>query len=101
MTDDEGSTATLIREVVVTDDPPPLVGPIWRAGSSSDANTARPAWGFPRQWRRRTWTTRGTVSDGNDVRTWVLTRTAGARLEGASVTVVLDATSNTSMVLLA
>lgn len=38
---------------------------------------------------------------GNDVRTWVLTRTAGAGLEGASVKVVLDATSNTSMVLLA
>ena len=47
------------------------------------------------------WTVLRTVSDGTDVRSWVLTRAATAGLAGSNLTLTLDATSKTSVALLA
>lgn len=120
VTDDEGSTASLTRQLVVTETPPPATGPAWRAGSSSDSNSSRPQVTVPGSVQASDtlvlivttnraatltppagWVSTGTVSDGSDMRSWILTRTAGALAGGTSVTVALDALSKTSLVLLA
>jgi hypothetical protein len=46
------------------------------------------------------WSLAGTVTDGTEVRSWVLTRAAGGAV-GTTLTLTLDATSKTSLVLLA
>lgn len=120
VTDDEGATGFVTHQVVVEDQPPPPVGPEWRAGASSDSNTARPVVNVPSSVQatdrlvlfvttNRTatlttpsgWTVLGTVSDSTDMRSWALTRTAGPGLAGTSLQLTLDATSKTSLLLLA
>lgn len=120
VTDDEGSTATLTRQVVVTDDPPPATSPVWRAGTAVDQNSTAPSLTVPASVQSTDrlvllvttnraatltpppgWTSVGTVSDGTDVRSWVLTRAAGQGSAGSRVAVQLDALSKTSLVLLA
>lgn len=120
VTDDEGATGSLTREVLVEDQPPPVSGPQWRATGSSDSNSVRPVVTVPGSVQSTDrlvlfvtanraatlttpsgWTVLGTVSDSTDVRSWVLTRTAGPGLAGTTVQVSLDALSKTSLVLLA
>jgi alpha-tubulin suppressor-like RCC1 family protein/PKD repeat protein len=120
VTDDEGATGSVTEQVVVEDEPPPPVGPEWRATASSDSNTARPVVNVPGSVQASDrlvlfvttnraatlttptgWTLLGTVSDGTDMRSWALTRAAGPGLAGNSLTLTLDATSKTSLVLLA
>ena len=120
VTDDEGATDTLTRQVVVTEVAPPATTPAWRAGASSDASSSRPSVTVPASVRSSDslvlvattnraatfsppagWTVAGTVSDGTDMRSWVLTRTAAATTAGTVVSLSLDATSKTSLVLLA
>src|SRR5690606_32589171 len=47
------------------------------------------------------WTQLGTVSDGTDVRSWLLTTTATGGSAGSTVRVTLDALTKTSLTLLA
>ncbi len=120
VTDDEGDTASLTQQVVVEVEPPPAVVPEWRATGSSDANTARPVVDVPASVQATDrlvlfvttnraaslttpagWTVLGTVSDGIDMRSYALTRSAGPGLAGTSLQLTLDATSKTSLVLLA
>ena len=120
VTDDSGASGSATQEVVVEDVPPPQVGPELRASASSDSNTARPVVTVPGSVQAEDrlvlfvttnraasltaptgWTVLGSVSDGTDVRSWALTRTAGPGLAGTIVRPVLDATSKTSLVLLA
>ncbi|WP_457206874.1 PKD domain-containing protein, partial [Nocardioides sp. P5_C9_2] len=120
VTDDEGATASVSRQVLVQDQPPPTDGPQWRATGSSDSNSARPAVTVPGSVQSTDrlvlfvtanraatlttpagWTVAGTVSDSTDARSWVLTRTAGPGLAGTNLQLTLDALSKTSLVLLA
>jgi len=120
VTDDEGATDVVTHQVVAEDEPPPPVGPQWRTGASSDSNTRNPIVFVPASVqagdrlllfvstaRAATlttpagWTVLGTVSDGTEVRSWVLTRVAVAGTGGANLQVMLDATSKVSLALLA
>ena len=120
VTDDSGATGVVTRQVVVEDLPPPPVGPVFRVAAVSDSNTALPVVSVPGSVQATDrlvlfvttnragsltaptgWGLLGTVSDGTDVRSWVLTREAGPNLAGTTVRPVLDATSKTSLVLLA
>jgi len=120
VTDDESATGVATRQIMVEDLPPPPGGPEFKAAASSDANTARPVVVVPDAVQAEDrlvlfvttnraatlteltgWTVLGTVSDGTELRSWVLTRTAGPGLAGTSIRPVLDATSKTSLVLLA
>lgn len=47
------------------------------------------------------WTLLGTVSDGTEVRSWILTRSAATGLPGSTVTLSLDAASKTNATVLA
>ncbi len=119
VTDDEGATSSLARTLTVTDDPLPPAGPVWRASSSSDSSTSRPQVTVPASVQATDrlvlvvttnraatlttpvgWTVVSTVSDDADLRSWVLTRTAGTT-PGTTLTLTLDATSKTSLVLVA
>ena len=120
VTDDSGATDEVARSVEAEDDPPPPTGPVWRASAGTDGNTARPVVTVPASVqaddrlvlvvttnRAATltapagWTSHATVSDGTEVRSWVLSRVAGPGLAGTVVRPVLDATSKVSLVLLA
>lgn len=120
VTDDEGASTSLTREVTVQDDPPPVAAPEWRATGSSDSSTARPVVTVPGSVQSTDrlvlfvtanrsatlatpagWSLLGTVSDSTDVRSFVLTRSAGPGLAGTSLQLSLDARSKTSLVLLA
>lgn len=120
VTDDSGATAAATRQVVAEDVPAPPVGPQWRATSSMDSNSSRPSIVVPalvqagdrlllfvstnRAATLTTptgWTIVGTVSDGIDVRSWVLTRAATAGLAGTNLTLRLDATSKVGLALIA
>ena len=120
VTDDSGATGAATRQVAVEDPPPPSEGPDFRVSAASDSNTARPVVTVPVSVeatdrlvlfvttnRAATltaptgWTVLGTVSDGTDLRSWVLTRVAGPSFAGTVVRPALDATSKTSLVLLA
>ena len=119
VTDDSGATDALTRLVEVQDEPPPPTGPVWRASAATDSNTSRPTVVVPGVTqpddrlllivttnRAATltapsgWTLLGSVSDGTELRSWVLTRPAGAGAAGSVVRPVLDATSKTSLVLM-
>lgn len=118
VTDGSGATDSFSQSVVVQD-APSASGPAFWTAASSDTNTARPSVGIPGSVRstdrlvlvvttNRTatlttpsgWTLAGTVTDGTEVRSWVLTRAAGGSA-GTTQTLTLDATSKTSLVLLA
>jgi alpha-tubulin suppressor-like RCC1 family protein len=120
VTDNSGATGTVDHQVVVQDQPPPPTGPVWRASASSDSNTAKPVVTVPASVQATDqlvlvvstnraatlsalagWTVVSTVSDGTEVRSWVLTRAAGAGLAGTVVRPSLDATSKVSLILLA
>ena len=120
VTDDSDATDTASRQVVAEDDPPPPVGPQWRVAASSDSNVRAPGVFIPASVqptdrlvafvttnRAATltppsgWSVLGTVSDGTEVRSWVLSRTAGPGLAGTTFTVQLDAVSKASVALLA
>ena len=119
VTDDSGATATTTQQVVTTEDPPPLVGPQWRATSAVDTNSSRPSIVVPASAqagdrlllfvsanRAATlttptgWTVVGTVSDGTDIRSWVLTRAATAGLGGTNLPLSLDAISKVGLALI-
>ncbi|GAA1478314.1 hypothetical protein GCM10009623_27600 [Nocardioides aestuarii] len=118
VTDGSGATGSVGHDVVVQE-ASPGTGPVFWRAASSDSNTARPAVGVPATVRstdrlvlvvttNRTatlttpsgWTLAGTVTDGTEVRSWVLTRAAGG-VAGTTQTLTLDAISKTSLVLLA
>jgi alpha-tubulin suppressor-like RCC1 family protein len=120
VTDDSGATDAVSRQVVAEEEPPPPVGPTWRATASADANSNRPSLTVPgavqvddrlllvvstnRAGTLTTpagWTLLGTVSDDTEVRSWLLTRVATAGLGGTNLTLTLDATSKASVVLVA
>lgn len=120
VTDDEGATGVTARQVILQDEPPPAASPEWRVGSSSDSNTTNPTVFVPASVQptdrlvlfvttNRTatlatpsgWTVLGTVSDSTDMRSWALTRSAGPGVAGTTLQLSLDATSKTSLVLLA
>ncbi len=119
VTDDEARTSSVTSRVSVDDGTPPTGSPVWRAGSAVDANSAAPSVVVPASVQATDrlvlvvttnraatltpptgWTTLGTVSDGTELRSWVLTRAAGTTA-GARVTIGLDAISKTSLVLAA
>ena len=119
VTDDSGATDSVTHDVTVQDTPAPG-GPAFWAAASSDSNTARPSVAVPASVRstdrlvlvvttNRTatlttpsgWTLAGTVTDGTEMRSWVLTRAAGGGVAGTTQTLTLDAMSKTSLVLLA
>jgi PKD repeat protein len=120
VTDDSGATDAASQQVVAEVEPPPPVGPVWRATASVDASTSRPTITVPASVqagdrlvlvvstnRAATlttpagWTLLGTVSDGTDVRSWLLTRPATAGLAGTTLQLTLDAWSKTSLALVA
>lgn len=121
VTDNSGATDVVAHDVVVEDEPPPPpVGPTWRATTSSDSNSNRPAVTvapsvqagdqlvlFASTARAATlttpagWTLIGTASDGTEVRSWVFTRVAPAGLAGTTLQLTLDATSKTGLALVA
>ena len=120
VTDDSDATDTASQQVVAEDDPPPPVGPEWRLTASSDSNVRAPGVFIPASVqptdqlvvfvttnRAATltpptgWSVLGTVSDGTEVRSWVLSRIAGPGLAGTTFTVQLDAVSKSSVALLA
>lgn len=118
VTDASGATGDTIRQVVVQDAPPPA-SPQWRATSAVDANSARPSVTVPAATqagdqllllvsanRAATlsapagWSLIGTASDGADVRSWVLARTATAGQAGSTVQLAFDLTSKASLAVL-
>ena len=118
VTDGSGATDSVSHDIAVQD-APTGTGPAFWAAASSDSNTARPSVGIPGSVRttdrlvlvvttNRTatlttpsgWTLAGTVTDGTEVRSWVLTRAAGG-IAGSTLTLTLDARSKTGLVLLA
>jgi hypothetical protein len=118
VTDDDGTTATVTHTVNPT--APPAVQVAFRAAAGSNTNSASPSVVVPASVqagdtlvlvlttnRAATltvpagWSQVGTVADGSDVRSWVLTRAAVAATAGSTVRVTLDATSKTAVSLLA
>ena len=120
VTDDSGATDVASRQVVAEAEPPPPVGPEWRTGASLGSNTketrssssrrpCRPATGCCSSSRPpgpqtlttpAGWTLLGTVSDGTEMRSWVLTRVAVAGTGGSQPSrMALDATSKVSLAL--
>ena len=110
VTDDSGATDTVTHQVVAEDDPR-RSGPLWRATARRTRTpTARPVTVpaatqvgdrlvlFVSANKTATLTTPaagrslGTVSDGTDVRSWVLTRVATAGLAGTSLPLTLSTT---------
>ena len=122
VTDDEGETGSTTHQVDVdvVVEPPPAAVPQWRTSGTSDSNTVRPVVTVPGSVQATDrlvlfvttnraatlttpagWTVLGSVSDGTDMRSFALTRSAGSGLAGTSLQLTLDATSKTSLVLLA
>lgn len=120
VTDDSGATDVESRQVLAEDEPPPPVGPAWRATAATDASSSRPAVVVPGSVqagdrlvlvvstnRAATlatpagWTLLSTVSDGTEIRSWLLTRVATADLPGTSLRLTLDATAKVSVMLTA
>ncbi len=120
VTDDSGATDTLTRIVVVVDTPPPSSGPQFRASSAADANTRRPSVTVPSSVQATDrlvlfattnqsvgltapegWTVLGSADDAGAIRSWVLTRVAGAAQAGTAVDLQLTGWAKTSLQLLA
>jgi PKD repeat protein len=116
--DGSGATDDTTQQVAAEDEAPPPAGPAWRATAAVDVNASRPVVTVPAAVqagdrlvlvvstnRAATlatpagWTLLGTVSDGTDVRSWLLTRLATAGLAGTNLQLTLDATSKTSVTL--
>lgn len=119
VTDDDGATDAVSFSVTVSDQPP-TPGAVFRASAGSDANALSGSVAVPSAVEagdllvlvvtaNRTatitvpsgWTQRAVVTDGTEVRSWVLTRTAAAATAGSTVRVPLDALSKVSLTLLA
>lgn len=119
VTDDDGATDTVTTGLTVSDQPPPQEA-TFRAAASTDVNAAAASVVVPASVqagdrlvllvtanRAATitppagWTQLGTVSDGTDVRSWLLTSAATGTSAGSTVRVALDALSKTSLTLLA
>lgn len=119
VTDDDGATAQVTRQVSVSDEPPPA-GVVFRAAASSGGNLVSASVGIPAAVqdgdrlllvvtanRRATltvppgWSQLGVVTDGTEVRSWLLTRAAVPGSAGTSVPVALDALSKVSLTLMA
>ncbi len=120
VTDDDGAVGTATQQVTVSDEPPPAPSIAFRAATGVDRSSAMPAVTVPgatqvgdrlllivttnRAATATTptgWTLLSTGTDGTDLRSFVFTRTAVAGTAGSSVTVRLDATSKTSLTVLA
>jgi alpha-tubulin suppressor-like RCC1 family protein len=119
VTDDDGDTGSTVLQVTVSDQPPPA-GVTFRAAAATDANTTSASVVVPGAAQagdrllmvvttNRTatltvpsgWTQLGVVTDGTEVRSWLLTRVADAASAGSTVRVPLDALSKTSLTLTA
>lgn len=110
VTDNLGATGTAQRDFTVT---APATGQVTFVGQATqNANTSTPAVSVPTSTQPgdrlvlvvtinragsltvpNGWTQVATVSDGTDLRSWVLTRAAGPGMAGATVVVNLDAFS--------
>ena len=118
VTDDEQATAQVSSQVVVSDVPPPSL--TFRGAATFDGTTNRPAVAVPAGVvtgdrlllflstnRVATvgtpvgWSLLGSVADGTDVKSWVFSRSAVAGTAGSSVRLTLDASSKSSVTLLA
>ena len=119
VTDAAGLQDSATTTVTVSDQPP-AAGAAFVAAAATDANTRRAGVSVPGAVqagdrlllvvttnRAATisvpsgWTQLDTVSDGTDVRSWVLTRSAVAGSAGSTVQVPVDPRSKTSLTLLA
>ena len=119
VTDDELAQDSTTLSVTVSDQPPP-VGVTFRAAAGRDANATSGSVVVPATVQvddrlvlivttnrvatitvPAGWTQLGVVTDGTEVRSWLLTRVAVAGTAGSTVTVPLDALSKVSATVLA